>query len=900
MPLFDEIHAFLLEQFRLKTKEDRISTIEGIFSDSDMPTGIIYDGNADNFTTHLIHTLHRRDVQHVITLIQGMAKNTGPAQQTKANAYIERIKAGELPPPPPEIGTFPPPVDKQCPTAPLPPQHFTGREPQFTELRDKLAASDTVAVTAVQGMGGIGKTSFMQAFCHRDDAPFDVVLWADITQTPNAAAHLAAWGRITQENYQLPLDQPLEVVAGSIRSALTTHFKANCGPRCLVVLDDVWENGTQAVALLQKAVPEGAKIVLTTRHNDVARTAKASLMQLHELTDAESFDMLQKWREKTYISDDHLRELVSIAKGHPLTLEIAIAALNEADDNQHVADILADYRKGLADGTPFDALATFTDAPQALTVVFERSYTTLTAAEQRAFKLLGVMALDVQWWRDLVGEVWGMAGDDQAKTVRDLHVALRQRAFIRQVDIENAPPDAPAIYEQHPLLRSYARALIDDADYDAAFYRYVRLMTGVGQQFEQLPQEEWVTLSGFVPHMLYVGDTLLPMTQAAPDNTDLQTLAGEFSAWTMKYLNYRPADLFTGEGEQRQPTRIQWFEMGLRVWQRDKNQARQATTLNNIGLVWDALGEKHKALAYYEQALPLYEAVGDRRGQATTLTNMGSAWYALGEGRKAIDYFEKALPVFEAVGDRGGQATTLNNIAAIHFHNSEYNEAIAIFEQVIGIMQAIGDVSSEALFHVNIAVVVQRLDRIDEAITHIEQGRALLQKYNLPQNAAGYKLVDYDALLAQLRGETPSEEEQAAQIMQQLAAVYQSGGADAVRQMLRGQAPDAVIDAIIAQLANMPAQPPPSQATLPAETVQMLAGNTVAVMTTHPDQRDEWRDQLQGIRAQFASRGDDWAHEVAFADALLTILAGRSVSLLRDNPYAGVVGQVVAAINAEG
>lgn len=88
----------------------------------------------------------------------------------------------------------------------------------------------------------------------------------------------------------------------------------------------------------------------------------------------------------------------------------------------------------------------------------------------------------------------------------------------------------------------------------------------------------------------------------------------------------------------------------------------------------------------------------------------------------------------------------------------------------------------------------------------------------------------------------------------------------------------------------------PASSTLPAETVQQLVGNTVAVMTSHIDKRDEWREQLAQLRADFASRGEEYAIEVAFADALLAVLDGDSPSLPEDNPYADVLRQVIDAI----
>ena len=42
------------------------------------------------------------------------------------------------------------------------------------------------------------------------------------------------------------------------------------------------------------------------------------------------------------------------------------------------------------------------------------------------------------------------------------------------------------------------------------------------------------------------------------------------------------------------------------------DKAGEAVTLNNIGVVYNALGEKQKALDFYNQALLLRRTVGDR------------------------------------------------------------------------------------------------------------------------------------------------------------------------------------------------------------------------------------------------------------------------------------------------
>jgi tetratricopeptide (TPR) repeat protein len=100
------------------------------------------------------------------------------------------------------------------------------------------------------------------------------------------------------------------------------------------------------------------------------------------------------------------------------------------------------------------------------------------------------------------------------------------------------------------------------------------------------------------------------------------------------------------------------YQEALKLWQQVDDKGWEATTLNNIGSVYDSLGEKQSALKYYNQALPILRAVGNRGGEATILNNIGSVYDSLGEKQSALKYFNQALPILRAVGDRRVEATT--------------------------------------------------------------------------------------------------------------------------------------------------------------------------------------------------------------------------------------------------
>ncbi len=140
-----------------------------------------------------------------------------------------------------------------------------------------------------------------------------------------------------------------------------------------------------------------------------------------------------------------------------------------------------------------------------------------------------------------------------------------------------------------------------------------------------------------------------------------------------------------GSAESLRQAIQKWQEARL-LYQAVGDRRGEATTLNNIGLVYSALGEKQKALDYYNQALPILRAVGDRRGEATTLNNIGGVYNDLGEKQKALDFYNQALPILRAVGDRGGEATTLNNIGILYQDTKKPLEAIKNLEQFVDLL----------------------------------------------------------------------------------------------------------------------------------------------------------------------------------------------------------------------
>ncbi len=282
------------------------------------------------------------------------------------------------------------------------------------------------------------------------------------------------------------------------------------------------------------------------------------------------------------------------------------------------------------------------------------------------------------------------------------------------------------------------------------------------------------------------------------------------------------------------------------------------------------------ARGFYERALPIYESIGDRLGLANTLIALGDLSVHEDELAAARGFYERALPIYESIGARLGLANTLKALGDLDQTQQNWAEALVKYDQATTIFSNIGDSYSIAITKRRMWPTLVALNRTEDAVRGVLFAREVYSRIGL------HHYVPYaENSLKELRNQIGAEAFAAAWL-----AVTGSS-----------QQPDWLAGAGEGESGAPAAPAGAGQNTLPAESVNMLAGNTAAVLTGVPDKRDEWRGQVQGLRDDFAGRGADYVIEVAFADALLALLDGaEDAALPDDNPYAGVVRQVVAAV----
>ncbi|MGH9931631.1 MAG: CHAT domain-containing tetratricopeptide repeat protein, partial [Pyrinomonadaceae bacterium] len=172
---------------------------------------------------------------------------------------------------------------------------------------------------------------------------------------------------------------------------------------------------------------------------------------------------------------------------------------------------------------------------------------------------------------------------------------------------------------------------------------------------------------------------------------------------------------------------LEYYAQTLAIRQAAADHRGEAEALNNIAEVYDAMGEKKKALENFELALQLWRAAADRSGESSTLSNMAALYSSIGQPRKALDLFNEALPLRRASGDRPGEAATLNDIGVTYFALAELQKALSYFDQALSIVKAIGDRRGAAYTMTSMGLLYDALDEKQKALDYYEQSLALLK-----------------------------------------------------------------------------------------------------------------------------------------------------------------------------
>ncbi|MGW2961711.1 BTAD domain-containing putative transcriptional regulator [Streptomyces sp. NPDC001220] len=312
---------------------------------------------------------------------------------------------------------------------------FTGRAAFVTELSEVLASADgrVMAVSALAGIGGVGKTTLAVHVAHHARSAFpDGQLYVDL----QGAGPRAAEPETVLGSFLRALGTPDSAIPDSLEDRAALYRSVLDGRRVLVLLDNA-KDAAQVRPLLPGM--EGCAALVTARVRMVD-LAGAHLVDLDVMSPDEALQLFTRIVGAERVAAEREAALDVVAACGFLPLAIRIAASRLAARRTWTVSVLAaklaDERRRLDELQAGDL---------AVKATFELGYGQLEPAQARAFRLLGLAD-----GPDISLAAAAAVLDLPAEDTEDLLEAL--------VDTSLLESAAPGRYRFHDLVRLYARA----------------------------------------------------------------------------------------------------------------------------------------------------------------------------------------------------------------------------------------------------------------------------------------------------------------------------------------------------------------------------------------------------------------------------------------------------------
>jgi len=101
-----------------------------------------------------------------------------------------------------------------------------------------------------------------------------------------------------------------------------------------------------------------------------------------------------------------------------------------------------------------------------------------------------------------------------------------------------------------------------------------------------------------------------------------------------------------------------YFTQALTVWKALGDVSQTASTLSDMGVVYNRQNQRLEALDTFQDSLSIYRALGNRSGEAYVLQSLGHTYATFGDRRKAVDQYNRALKIWKELGNSEGTAFT--------------------------------------------------------------------------------------------------------------------------------------------------------------------------------------------------------------------------------------------------
>lgn len=591
-------------------------------------------------------------------------------------------------------------------TSNLPPRnpHFTGRATLLDEVADSLR-SGPVAVTAVHGLGGVGKTqvALEVAYRGRDRGAYHLIWWIRAESTLTLTDDLAALA----PELDVPIEREQERTVAAVLAALRRR------DRWLLVFDNAPNSDD-----IQRWLPSGPGHVLITSR-ERAWTGLARTVGVEEFSRAESVDYLAKHAGATLAGQTPgvLDELAATLGDLPLALAQATAYLT-----RHGLSVTGYLRLYQDRKTAARLLATgLPGYPHSVATTWLIHFEELAERQPAALELLRFCAfldpddinLELLLSRPdlLAGRLTGRLAEAAQNPATQLELVgeLAATGLVTRLDDFRV--------RMHRLVGQVTRQQLaaDDAQAQRSWAGHVMRLVSRLFPDESWYPESWSVCADLAAHVTALESHGAPanVTGLALDHLGryldgrgklrdaIAVLHRAVVVWETAFGNLRPqlADSLNSLGivqleldlvEEAQSTLDRAISVAKTTY--GSRHPRFALILTSLGMVEERRGQPKRARALYRRALTILESAGesDSVDTAQVLGNLGNVLRTLGDLDGARSGYERAIVIFTAVygPEHPTVAAALTNLGAVQTRLNQIEDAKHSITRALRIKEA--------------------------------------------------------------------------------------------------------------------------------------------------------------------------------------------------------------------
>ncbi|MER5530321.1 tetratricopeptide repeat protein, partial [Streptomyces sp. NPDC002677] len=532
--------------------------------------------------------------------------------------------------------------------ASLPPRPggFTGREEETAELLRALDDSAAVLVTAVSGLGGIGKTGLAVETAH---------LACGKGWFPGGVLFVDLHG---YDEQPVSADQALQSLLRALGVA-PAHIPATADDRAVLYRSVLARRGAVLVLADNASSPdqvrpllpgEGRHRVLVTSRDRLPQLG-ARLVPLDQLTPEEARRVLDLALriadpEDSRVADDAeaTGQLADLCGHLPLALQIAAALLAE-DPGMPVAELVGSLEAS------HDRLVHLDDGERSVRAAFELSYRRLPPEQARLLRLLALAP-----GPEVSDEIAAVLVGTDAPPVRDL------RALARAHLVERG--SGRARWRLHDLVRAYGAGVVagdlelreeGEAARERVLVFYRRWAHAADGRLRWLPGmveperfgDRGAALAWFDGERagLVAAVGWVREERFSGVAVRLAECLGEYLGWRRYFDDWiavagAAREAAHGAGDRRREA-IAWAYLGVALW---------------------AAGRVEEAIEAHTRARDLYQDAHDRPAEAMAWNNLGLALRVAGRVEEAIEAHTRARDLYRDADDRHREASGWNNL----------------------------------------------------------------------------------------------------------------------------------------------------------------------------------------------------------------------------------------------